>query len=479
VTSVDREGKMGEKDALLGLVLAAGRGTRMRSGTPKLLHPVCGRPILYHSIRAVQEVGAVRTAVIVGPDEAEIRVATAEADVELVRQDEPLGTGDAVLRARPLLESHEGPVLVVNGDHPLYRPATLARLVERFLEGPSDLVILTGELPDPTGYGRIVRGPDGSIDRIVEESDADEAVRALREINLGLYVARGPFLLDALEQVGNRNRQGEYFLTDVVEVALRGGHRVETVPVEDWTEALGVNTRSDLSRAESILRRRIADHWMARGVTFTDPAHTYLDVDVEIGADTHLDPGCALRRGTRVGARCRIAMGAVIDGSTLGEDVFVKPHCWIEDAVVGSDCEIGPSAHLRPGTVLEDGVRIGNFVEVKNSRLGRGTKADHLSYIGDADVGSGVTIGCGAITVNYDGEAKHRTRIGDGAFVGCNSNLIAPIEVAAGAYVAAGSTITKGVPEDALGVARARQRNVKGWRARRLGGEPGPGKKGD
>jgi bifunctional UDP-N-acetylglucosamine pyrophosphorylase/glucosamine-1-phosphate N-acetyltransferase len=460
---------MGDKDALLGLVLAAGRGTRMRSATPKLLHPVCGRPILRHAVGVVREAGAARIAVILGP-EGEERTALDGLQVELLQQSEPLGTGHAVLQARTLLESHEGPVLVVNGDHPLYRPSTLSRLVERFLQTGADLVLLTGELDDPTGYGRIVRRPDGSIDRIVEESDAEESVRALREMNPGMYVARGPFFLRTLEQVKNENRQREYFLTDVVEVALRTGHRVETARFEDPTEVLGINTRADLARAESIMRRRIADQWMARGVSFTDPDHTYVDADVEIGMDTHLDPGSTLRRGTRVGERCRIYAGSVIDGTTLGDGVTIKPHCWLEDAIVGSNCIIGPSAHIRPGTVIDENVRIGNFVEVKNSRIGRGTKADHLSYIGDTDVGSGVTIGCGAITVNYDGDAKHRTRIGDGAFIGCNANLVAPVEIASGGYVAAGSTITKDVPKDSLGIARGRQRNVSRWRSRRFSG---------
>jgi bifunctional UDP-N-acetylglucosamine pyrophosphorylase/glucosamine-1-phosphate N-acetyltransferase len=410
--------------------------------------------------------------VVVGTDERQFRDALEGLSVEIVQQEKPLGTGHAVLQARSLLASHEGPVLVMNGDHPLYRPRTLARVVEKFVESRADLVLLTGELPETPPYGRIVRGADGSVDRIVEESDADEAVREIREVNLGVYVGRGPFLIRALEQVSDDNAKREYFLTDIVEVALREGRQVETVSVEDWTEALGVNNRADLARAEATLRRRLAHDWMLRGVTITDPDHTYVDVDCEIGEDTILEPGCALRAGTRIGSGCRISAAAVIDRSTLGDDVFIKPHCFIESSVVGSGCEVGPSAHLRPGAFLEDDVRIGNFVEVKNSRIGRGTKADHLSYIGDANVGSGVTIGCGAITVNYDGQTKEETVIGDGAFIGCNANLIAPVTVEAGAYVAAGSTITSRVPEGALGIARARQRNLEKWRARRF---PRPG----
>jgi bifunctional UDP-N-acetylglucosamine pyrophosphorylase/glucosamine-1-phosphate N-acetyltransferase len=449
----------------------------MRSGTPKLLHAVCGRPILLHAIHTVAALGPVQTAVVVGDEEPQMREALEGLSVAIVRQQEPLGTGHAVLQARSLLASHDGPVLVLNGDHPLYRPTTLARVVEKFVESRADLVLLTGEFPETPPYGRILRGTDASIDRIVEESDADEAVREIREVNLGVYVARGEFFLRALEEVGNENAQGEYFLTDVVEVALRGGYRVESVSVEDWTEALGVNDRADLALAEATLRRRIAHDWMVRGVTIADPDQTYIDADCEIGEDTALEPGSVLRAATRIGSRCRISAGAVIDDSTLGDDVVIKPHCFIESSVIGSGCELGPSAHLRPAVVLEDNVRIGNFVEVKNSRIGRGTKADHLSYIGDADVGSGVTIGCGAITVNYDGKTKERTVIGDGAFVGCNANLIAPVTVEAGAYIAAGSTITKDVPEGALGVARARQRNVEQWRTRRFSQTQPPEKK--
>ena len=460
---------MGEKDGLLGLVLAAGRGTRMRSETPKVLHPLCGRPILGHVVRTLREADAGRIGLVLGPDAPRVQAALEDETLEVFVQREPLGTGHAVLQARSWLEDHAGPVLVLHADQPLFRAATLGRLVERFLESGADLALLTAELPDPAGYGRIVRGSDGSIERIVEETEASEAVRRIREVNLGTYVARGPWLLETVGDVPKHERRGEYLLTDIVETALRAGRRVETLTVDDPTEALGINTRVDLARAGSVLRRRIAEHWMLRGVTFTDPDRISVDADVQIGEDTLLESGCVLRGRTRIGDRCRIGVGAVVDDATLGEEVFVKPQSWIEEATVGARCTIGPSAHLRPGTVLEDEVRIGNFVEVKNSRLGRGTKADHLAYIGDADVGAGVTFGCGAITVNYDGRAKNRTQIGDGAFVGCNANLIAPVTVEAGAYVAAGSTITTAVPEGALGVARTRQRNIEGWRRRRFG----------
>jgi bifunctional UDP-N-acetylglucosamine pyrophosphorylase/glucosamine-1-phosphate N-acetyltransferase len=281
---------------------------------------------------------------------------------------------------------------------------------------------------------------------------------------------RGPFLFESLARVERNAARGEYFLTDIVEIALAQGRRVETVHAPDFDECQGVNSRLDLARAERVLRARIQQAWMLAGVTFTDPEHSYVDADVQLAQDVTLGPGVVLRGSTRIGEGSRIDAHAVIDDSVLGQGVWIKPHCWIESSRLGDRCVIGPSAHLRPDCALADEVRIGNFVEVKNSVLGAGTKADHLSYVGDADIGAGATLGCGAITVNYDGERKSRTRIGDEAFVGCNSNLIAPVAIARDGYVAAGSTITGDVPEGALGVARARQRNIAGWRARRFAG---------
>jgi bifunctional UDP-N-acetylglucosamine pyrophosphorylase/glucosamine-1-phosphate N-acetyltransferase len=451
------------------LVLAAGKSTRMRSRVPKVLHPVCGRPILHHLVQLGRELGAERTLVVVGAADQRVREALKGTGVELVVQSEILGTGHAVQQAGEQLRDHRGPVLVMYGDHPIYRPETFRRLVDVQAKQGADLALLVGEFPDPSGYGRIVRGSDGHIEQIVEEADASAEERGIHEINLGVYVAAAPLLLDWVSRLSNQNEQGEYYLTDVVDLALGEGRRVDTCSVEDWTEAIGVNNRADLAQAEKVLRRRLADHWMREGVTLVDPEHTYLDMDVEIGADTVIEPGCTLRAGTRIGTGCHVSSGSVIDDSTLGDDVLIKPHCWIESSRVGNRCAIGPSAHLRPNCTLADDVRIGNFVEVKNSRLGPGTKADHLSYIGDADVGSRASFGCGSITVNYDGERKHRTTVGDRAFIGCNANLIAPVSIEADAYVAAGTTVTNAVPSLALGIGRARQRNIENWVARRFG----------
>jgi bifunctional UDP-N-acetylglucosamine pyrophosphorylase/glucosamine-1-phosphate N-acetyltransferase len=323
-------------------------------------------------------------------------------------------------------------------------------------------------MPNPTGYGRVLRDSAGRVARIVEENECSDTMKRISEVNLGGYVADARTLFDLLARVRNDNAKGEYYLTDVVEIALASGLSVESAKADDWCESVGINTRLDLARAEGLLRERIVDALMHAGVTLRDPDQTYVEVDVEIGEDTEIAAGVVIRAGSRIGSGCKIEPGVVIEKSTLGNDVHVKPGCFIESSKIGNGCEIGPNAHLRPASDLRDDVRVGNFVEIKNSVLGRGTKADHLSYIGDADVGEGVTIGCGAITVNYDGAKKHRTTIGDRAFVGCNSNLIAPVTIEPEAYVAAGSTITKPVPEGALAVARGHQRNIEGWRKKRF-----------
>ncbi len=449
----------GENPALL--ILAAGEGSRMRSRTPKLLHPVCDRSILRHIVRMGQELGAKPIVIVAGAAEAEFREELRDEPVEFVRQAEPLGTGHATLQARHALEGHLGPIIVMAGDHPLYRAETFQKLVRDL--GEDDLLVASAEFPETPEFGRIIRGDDGRICAITEYRDASEQQRAIREVGLSLYVARPDFLFETLARVGNQNAQGEFYLTDIVSLGLQAGHRVGISKLEDWTETLGINSRVDLAAAERLMRRRIAEYWMREGVSFEDPERTYVGADVTIGPDTVLAPGVSLRGRTQIGSGCRISEQVVIENSTLGDEVWLKPLCHVESASLGNGCVVGPSAHLRPDTVLADSVRIGNFVEVKNSRIGRGSKADHLSYIGDADVGEGCTIGCGAITVNYDGAKKSRTVIGDGAFVGCNANLIAPVEVEPHSYVAAGSTITRRVPTGALGVGRVRQRNIEGW----------------
>ena len=430
------------------VILAAGQGTRMRSARNKVLHEIAGRPLLGYALAAAESLSPSRLAVVVGNDGDEVREAFA-GRAAFALQAEPRGTGHAVLQAQDQLTGFRGDVLLLYADVPLLRAETLVRMREHKAASGADLVMLSAYLPLP---GRVVRDARGRVERIVETTDATPEELRIPEGNTGVYLVGSELLWKALAQVDDRNAQGEIYLTDVVGYAIAQGHRVETVLMEDAEEALGVNTRAELAQAAALVRRRIGERLMAAGVTLVDPVATYIDADVEIGRDSVVEPGCVIQGRSR-----------------LGERVHVKAHSVIESSWIGDDVVIGPSAHIRPDCRLERRVRIGNFVEVKNSHLGEGVKADHLAYIGDADVGAGAAFGCGAITANYDWQAKHRTVVGEGATIGCNANLVAPVTVAAGAAVAAGTTVTRDVPEGALGVARARQRNIEGWRARRPG----------
>jgi bifunctional UDP-N-acetylglucosamine pyrophosphorylase/glucosamine-1-phosphate N-acetyltransferase len=347
----------------------------------------------------------------------------------------------------PAIGDFDGDVLILYGDCPLLRAESVARMVAMKAASGSPLVVLTSPEQLP---GLIVRGADERVERIVEKTDATPEELAIQEGNTGVYLVDGAFLRRALAELKSDNAQGELYLTDIVAIARSEDLAVEGLKLGDADEALGVNDRTELARASAVQHRRNAEHWMIEGVTFTDPDSAWVDTDVVIGRDSRIDPGVV-----------------VTAGSQLGEGVHVKPHSVIEESVVGDDVEIGPSAHLRPGTRLGDGVRIGNFVEVKNSVLGAGVKADHLAYIGDADVGARSSFGCGSITVNYDWENKHRTKVGEGVRIGCNANLVAPLELEDGSYVAAGTTVTKTVPGDAIAVSTGRQKNLDGWGARR------------
>ncbi|MCZ6463078.1 MAG: bifunctional UDP-N-acetylglucosamine diphosphorylase/glucosamine-1-phosphate N-acetyltransferase GlmU [Proteobacteria bacterium] len=438
---------MGDARDTAILILAAGQGTRMKSRRAKVLHELCGRPLLGYPLALAESQDPARTFVVVGRDAEEVQQAfTGRA--EFVLQAEQRGTGHAVLQAQPKLRDFEGDLLILYADVPLLRDESIARMRQLKEESGAGLVMLSSPEPLP---GLVVRDAAGQVQRILERTDASpEELATLREGNTGVYLADADLVWEALSRVDDQNEQGEIYLTDIVEFAVTEGRGVEALLLEDANDCLGVNTRGELAAAAAVLRGRICQQLMTEGVTIVDPEHTYIDVGVRIGRDSLIEPGC------------------VIQGETvLGEGVHVKPHCHIESSRLDADVVIGPSAHLRPGTHLGRGVRIGNFVEVKNSDLGPGVKADHLSYIGDADVAAGASFGCGAITVNYDWEAKHRTRVGEGANVGCNANLIAPVEVGAHSAVAAGSTVTGDIPEGALAVGRARQRNIEGWVSRR------------
>jgi bifunctional UDP-N-acetylglucosamine pyrophosphorylase/glucosamine-1-phosphate N-acetyltransferase len=447
---------MGSVEASLAVViLAAGQGTRMKSARAKVLHELAGRPLLAYPLSAAEALGAERLVVVVGREADSVKQAF-EGRARFVVQEPQRGTGHAVLQTRPVLEGFGGDVLILYGDTPLLRSETLLAMRQLKRESGAGLVLLSARMPLP---GRVVRDAAGLVARIVEIPDASPQELAIEEGNTGVYLVGAELLWKSLAQVDDRNAQGEIYLTDIVEGCLAEGHRVEALILEDPLEGLGVNTRAELARAAAALRLRTADRLMAQGVTLIDPAATYLDTDVSVGADTVIEPGCVIKGDTRIGER-----------------VHLKAHTTIESSRIDDDCVIGPSAHLRPGTHLHSGVRVGNFVEIKNSELGEGVKADHLSYIGDADVGPGASFGCGSITVNYDWSAKHRTRVGADASIGCNANLVAPVSVGPGAAVAAGSTVTKDVPGEALAVARQRQRNVEDWRRRRGGGASGRGR---
>jgi bifunctional UDP-N-acetylglucosamine pyrophosphorylase/glucosamine-1-phosphate N-acetyltransferase len=379
-----------------------------------------------------------------GAEEVEQRFA---GRAEFVRQEEQRGTGHAVQLCRGPLGPFEGDVLILYGDTPLLRADTLRRMGEHRARSGADLLLLSAPVDVP---GIVVRDAAGRVARVVEETDATPEQLAIRERNTGVYLLDADLLWKLLDRVTDDNAQRELYLTAIIELAVADGCRVDALELSDPEEALGVNTRAELALAAQHMRQRTLNRLMLAGVTIVDPTSTYVDVDVEIGEDTLIEPGCVIQGASRIGS-----------------GVHLKPGCMIESSAIGDDVEMGPNAHLRPNCTIGDRCRIGNFVEVKNSVLGAGVKADHLSYIGDADVGAGASFGCGSIVVNYDGVAKHRTRVGERAFIGCNVNLIAPLVVEADTFVAAGSTVTSDVPGGALAVARARQRNVEGWVARR------------
>ncbi len=449
----------------VALILAAGKGTRMKSTIPKVLHRAAGRFLLEHVVRAAREAGAGRIIAVVGHGAEQVREAIGE-DIEYILQPEQLGTGHAVMQAESRLTAITGTVLVVCGDTPLLTGATLKKLLEHHHQKNAAATMLTAFLPDSTGYGRVVRGPGGELLQVVEQKDANPEQLAIREINTGTYCFNIQALFSALQQVRPQNSQGEYYLTDCIELIKRSGQVVEGIPAADWRETLGINSREQLAEAETLLRQAIRQKLMAAGVTMLDPASTFIDDTVQIGPDTVIYPFTIIEGATAIGAGCQIGPASRLVNATIGQNCQIQ-YSVIMDSKTGDDCQIGPYAYLRPGTELANRVKVGDFVEIKKSLIGEGSKVPHLTYVGDAIVGRNVNIGAGTITCNYDGVEKHHTRIGDGAFIGSNTNLIAPVEVGSGAYVGAGSTITKTVPAGSLGMARNKQVNYDDWAARR------------
>jgi bifunctional UDP-N-acetylglucosamine pyrophosphorylase/glucosamine-1-phosphate N-acetyltransferase len=455
------------------VILAAGQGTRMKSTTAKVLHPLAGRPMIGHTLAAAAALKPQRIVLVVGRQSRAVEdVVRAEASrlglrrsqIRFVLQRRQLGTGHAFLQAEKALTASRGEVLILSGDVPAVRAQSLRRMLRRHRAAGAQATVMTAVLEDPSGYGRMVRGPGGRrIERIVEHVDATPAERAIREVNCGLYVVDRKRAFEALRRSKRANRQGEYYLTDVVSFLHQDGGKVLGHVHGKPEEMEGVNDRRDLARAGALLRRRILERLMEQGVTVVDPACTYVEDSVKVGRDSVLHPGITLEGATRIGKGCVVRTGSRIVDSTLGSDCEILDGCLLEESSLGKRVRVGPMAHLRPGSRLLDDVRIGNFVETKKTTMGRGSKANHLTYLGDASVGPAVNIGAGTITCNYDGEHKHRTVIGEGVFIGSDSQLVAPVTVGKGAYIAAGSTITADVPAGALGVARSRQSNKLGW----------------
>lgn len=450
--------------ATSAIILAAGSGKRMKSRLNKVLHPLCGRPVVEHVILASQAAGVNRCYVVIGRD-AEQAMARLGDGLQFVLQTEQLGTGHAVMQVEPVYQG-EDLTFVLCGDAPLIRPETLRAMQAVHLAEQAAVTVLTTRLENPADFGRIVRDQAGRITGIVEAKDATPAELQIQEINTGFFCFNAAVLFQALGQIDNRNAQGEYYLTDVVAAVAAAGGRVTGCDLADFNEALGINDRVRLAAAEELLRRRIRERLMLSGVTFLQPETSLVDDNVQIGPDTVIYPGCLLEGESSIGEGCSIGPNTRLCNCRVGDRTLIE-YSVARQAAIGNDCLIGPYAYLRPDTVLADRVKVGDFVELKNAQVNAGSKINHLSYVGDVTIGSRVNIGAGAILVNYDGRHKHRSQIDDDAFIGCNSNLVSPVHIGPGAYVAAGSTITDEVPADALAIARARQVNKFEWAKRR------------
>lgn len=448
------------------IVLAAGQGTRMKSKLYKVLHPVCGKPMVRHVIDELKQIGADQIITVVGHGADEVKNELKD-DSEFVLQEQQLGTAHAVMQARELLQDKEGLTLVVCGDTPLLKADTIKAMIDYHINNHSKATILTAVAEDPTGYGRVIRNEQGYVEKIVEHKDASDEEKAVKEINAGTYCFDNAFLFHALQKVTNNNAQNEYYLPDVIGILKDAGQTVTAFTTNDFTEIFGINDRVALAQAGKIMQQRINEKHMRNGVTIIDPEQTYIDATVVIGQDTVIYPGTMVKGNTVIGTDCIIGPNSEILNCDIGNRTSIRQSV-THDSKIGSDVQIGPFAHIRPQSLIHDEVRIGNFVEIKKTEFGRKSKASHLSYIGDANVGSNVNIGCGSITVNYDGVNKFKTIIKDGAFIGCNSNLVAPVEIGEGAYVAAGSTITDNVPGDSLSIARARQVNKENYVKNRM-----------
>lgn len=451
---------------LAAVILAAGKGTRMKSALPKVLHPICGEPMLYYPLEASRQAGFNQLKVVVGHQAEQVKERFANDEATWIEQTDQLGTGHALMCAAEALRGYTGPLLLLCGDVPLLKAETLKQLQKYHAQQKSAVTVLTAQMPNPSGYGRVIRDGEQVLS-IVEEKDASDEQRQVTEINTGTYLFDSAFVLSALKGLNKNNAQGEYYLTDVVAAAVAAGEKTRALCVDDPTEVMGINDRCQLAEAEVIMRWKINADLMLGGISMTDPTTVYVDNGVELGMDTLIHPNVHLHGKTSIGKNCIIETGVVVVDSHVADGVHLKAGSAIEESQIGPDCKIGPMAHLRPGTVLAGKNKIGNYVETKKAQLDEGAQASHLTYLGDVEVGKNVNFGCGTITCNYDGVNKYKTIVEDDVFVGSDTQFVAPVTIGRNSLIAAGSTITKDVPADSLAMSRTNQKVIEGWRLRK------------
>ena len=447
------------------VILAAGMGTRMKSKMPKVLHKVCGKPLSKWVIDASEAAGADKVCAVVGHKAETVKEVLGDV-CEFALQAEQKGTGHAVMQAIDVIKNSKGEVVILNGDTPLITAETINKAIEYHKNNGNQATVITAILDDATGYGRIVRDNDGSVLKIVEQKDASKEEKKINEVNSGMYVFDAQSRVYALDKITPNNAQGEYYLTDTLEILLSAGKKIGGYAISDNDEIRGINDRVQLNEAEKIMQKRINEYHMRNGVTMRNPESVYIEDGVEIGNDTEICQNVTIKSGTKIGSDCVIGSGSMLDRAVIHDGVDVLSSVILESEV-DEGTHVGPFAYIRPNCHVGKEVKVGDFVELKNSNIDDGTKISHLTYIGDSDVGKRVNFGCGTVTCNYDGKKKYRTTIGDDCFVGCNTNFVSPINVGDGVYIAAGSTITEDIPENSLSIARARQVNKEGWKDKR------------